>query len=141
MSPCIECLITRLFCLYTAQKLGHSLRSPLLKTLKTGVCYVLPVNNAVFIDSKSRLVALVQHTDVFPARVAVLGVEGLEAGAAVRPTLLHDVALAPQHRLALEAAEVLHVPVTALRLRALVRQDDLRKEREAFKCRSLEAIH
>lgn len=131
MCPRLKCLITRLFCLYIAQKLGHSLRSPLLKTLKIALCYVLQVNNAVCIDCRCLLrclLALVQHTDVFPARVAVLGVEGLEAGAAVGPTLLHDVALAPQHRLTLEAAEVLHVPVTALRLRALVRQNDLRKE-------------
>lgn len=66
---------------------------------------------------------------MFPAGVAVLGVEGLEAGAAVGPSLLHDVALAPQHRLALETAEVLHVPVTPLCLGALIRKDDLRKGR------------
>lgn len=65
---------------------------------------------------------------MFPAGVTVLGIEGLEAGAAVGPSLLHDVALAPQHRLALETAEVLHVPVTALCLSALIRKDDLRKE-------------
>lgn len=67
---------------------------------------------------------------MFPAGVAVLGVERLEAGAAVGPTLLHDVALAAQDRLALEAAEVLHVPVAALGLRALVRQDNLRRRAE-----------
>ena len=66
-----------------------------------------------------------QPTDVLPAGVAVLGVEGLEAGAAVGPALLHDVALAPQHRLTLEAAEVLHVPMPALRLGAFVSKDDL----------------
>lgn len=33
-------------------------------------------------------------TDVFPAGVAVFGIQGLEAGATVRPTLLHDVPLA-----------------------------------------------
>lgn len=70
---------------------------------------------------------VVRHTDMLPAGVAVLGVEGLEAGAAVGPTLLHDVALAPQHRFALEAAEVLHVPVTALCFSALIREDDLRR--------------
>lgn len=62
---------------------------------------------------------------MLPTGVAVLGVERLEAGAAVRPSLLHDVALASQHRLTLEAAEVLHVPVTTLRLGALIRKDDL----------------
>lgn len=71
----------------------------------------------------------VPHTDMFPTTIAVLGVEGLEAGAAVRPSLLHDVALASQHRLALETAEVLHVPVTPLCLGALICQDDLRRER------------
>lgn len=67
---------------------------------------------------------------MLPAGVAVLGVERLEAGAAVGPTLLHDVALTAQHRFALKAAEVLHVPVAALGLRALVRQDDLRRRPE-----------
>lgn len=81
--------------------------------------------NAVCINSDRCL----QHTDMFPAGVAVLGVQGLEAGAAVGPSLLHDVALAPQHSLALETAEVLHVPVTPLCLGALIRKDDLRKGR------------
>ena len=81
------------------------------------------------LDSDRRWVVVVQHTDMFPTGVTVLSVEGLEAGAAVGPSLLHDVALAPQHGLALETAEVLHVPVTALRLGALIRKDDLRKER------------
>lgn len=62
---------------------------------------------------------------MLPAGVAVLGVERLKAGAAVRSSLLHDVALASQHGLALEAAEVLHVPVTTLGLGALVCKDDL----------------
>lgn len=66
---------------------------------------------------------------MFPTGVAVLGIEGLKAGAAVGPSLLHDVALAPQHRFTLETAEVLHVPVTSLCLSALIRQDDLRRER------------
>lgn len=69
-----------------------------------------------------------QRTDMLPAGVAVLGVERLEAGAAVRPSLLHDVALASQHGLALEAAEVLHVPVATLGLGALIGKDDLREE-------------
>lgn len=84
--------------------------------------------NAVCINS-DRCRVVVRHTNMFPAGVAVLGVEGLEAGAAVGPSLLHDVALASQHSLALETAEVLHVPVTPLCLSALIRKDDLRKER------------
>lgn len=84
--------------------------------------------NAVCINiNRCRVVG--KHTNMFPAGVAVLCVEGLEAGAAVGPSLLHDVALAPKHSLALETAEVLHVPVTALCLGALIRKDDLRKER------------
>lgn len=70
-----------------------------------------------------------QHTNMFPAGVAVFSVEGLKAGAAVGPSFLHDVALAPQNRLTLETAEVLHVPVTPLCLGALICKDDLRKER------------
>lgn len=70
-----------------------------------------------------------ERTNMLPAGVAVFGIEGLEAGAAVGPSFLHDVALAPQHRLALETAEVLHVPVPPLCLGALIREDDLRKRR------------
>lgn len=88
----------------------------------------LLVINAVCINS-DRCQVTVQHTNMFPTGVAVLGIEGLEAWAAVGPSLLHDVALAPKHRLTLETAEVLHVPVTPLCLGALIRQDDLRRER------------
>lgn len=69
-------------------------------------------------------------TDVLSARVAVLGVQRLVAGTAVRPALSHDVALTAKRRLALKAAEVPHVPVASLRLRALVRQNDLITKRE-----------
>ena len=62
---------------------------------------------------------------MLPAGVAALGVQRLEAEAAVGSLLLHDVALG----LALEAAEVFHVPVAPLGLRALVCKDDLEKER------------
>lgn len=73
---------------------------------------------------------VVQRTNMFPAGVAVLSVEGLKARAAVGPSLLHDVALAPQHSLTLKTAEVLHVPVTPFCLSALIRKDDLRKKRQ-----------
>ena len=59
------------------------------------------------------------------ARLAVLGVERLEAPAAVRPAVLHDVPLAAENRLTFEARKVLHVPVATLRLGALVGEDDL----------------
>lgn len=45
--------------------------------------------------------------------------------ATVGPSLLHDVALAAQHCLALEAAKVFHVPVPPLGFGALVGEDDL----------------
>ena len=45
--------------------------------------------------------------------------------AAVGSSLLHDVALAPQHCLTLKAAEMSHVPVSSLSLCALVCKDDL----------------
>lgn len=57
--------------------------------------------------------------------VTVFCVQGLEAVAAVGPSFLHDVALAPQHSLTLKAAEVSHVPVPPLSFRALVCKDDL----------------
>lgn len=57
--------------------------------------------------------------------VAVFRIQGLEAVATVGPSLLHDVALAAQHRLTLEAAEVFHVPVPPLGFGALVGEDDL----------------
>lgn len=59
------------------------------------------------------------------AGVAVLGVQRLVAGAAVRAALPHDVALATQRSLTLETTEVLHVPVPSLGLRALVCQNNL----------------
>lgn len=65
------------------------------------------------------------RTDVLGAGVAVLGVEGLEAAAAVGPAVLHDVPLPPQHRLAFKAAEVLHVPVPPFGLGAFVGKNDL----------------
>lgn len=76
------------------------------------------------------VLALIRHltlvyTDVLSAGVAVFGVQRLVAAAAVWSTLSHDVALAAQSRLTLKTAEMLHVPVPALRLRTLVRKDDL----------------
>jgi len=69
------------------------------------------------------------HPDGLPAVVAVLGEHRVEAVQTVRFALAHDVPLAAQLLVALVAGEVVHVPRPALRLRALVRQDDLRKKR------------
>lgn len=71
-------------------------------------------------------------TYVFSARVAVLCIKGLEAVAAVGPSVLHDVALAAEGGLALVAAEVLHVPVPALRLGAFISKDYLRGQNMSF---------
>lgn len=60
------------------------------------------------------------YTYVFPTGVTVLCIEGLIAGAAVRPALSHDVPLSPQRCLTLKTTEVLHVPVSALCLRTLI---------------------
>lgn len=64
-------------------------------------------------------------TDVLSAGVTVLSIQRLVAATAVRSALSHDVALTSEGCLTLEAAEVPHVPVASLRLRALVRKDDL----------------
>lgn len=68
-------------------------------------------------------------TDVFPTGVTVLCIQGLKTGAAVRPALFHDVTLAAQNSLALETAKVLHVPVPALCLCALICKNDLKTEK------------
>lgn len=72
------------------------------------------------------------RTDVLGAGVAVLGVQGLEAAAAVGPPILHDVTLPPQNCLTLEAAEMLHVPVPPFSLSALVGKNDLGEETQAW---------
>lgn len=60
------------------------------------------------------------HTYVFSAGIAVLCVQRLVAGAAVRSTLSHDVTLASQRSLTLKTTEVLHVPVSSFRLRTFI---------------------
>lgn len=67
-------------------------------------------------------------TDVFSAGLAVLSEERAEAAAAIWPPILHDITLSPQHRLTLETGEVLHVPMTPLRLCALIRKDNLKTD-------------
>lgn len=62
---------------------------------------------------------------MFSTGLAVLSVQRLEAAAAVRPAILHDVALTAEDRLAFETGEVLHVPVAAFCFCALVSKDDL----------------
>ena len=68
-------------------------------------------------------------TYVLGTGVAIFCIQGLKAVAAVGPSLLQDVALATQHRLTLEAAEVFHVPVSPLGFCAFIRKDDLQRER------------
>lgn len=64
-------------------------------------------------------------TYVFSTGIAVLCIEGLVAGAAVWPTLSHDVALTAQRDLTLKTTEVLHVPVSSLCLRTFICQNNL----------------
>lgn len=64
-------------------------------------------------------------TYVFSTCVTVLCIKGLEAVAAVWPSVLHDVALAAEGGLTLVATEVLHVPVPALCLSAFISKDNL----------------
>lgn len=68
-------------------------------------------------------------TYVLGTGVAIFCIQGLKAVAAVGPSLLHDVALATQHCLTLEAAEVFHVPVPPLGFCAFICKDDLQMER------------
>lgn len=65
------------------------------------------------------------RTDGVPAGLARLGEEALEAAAAAGPPAPHHVALPAQRRVALQAAEVLRVPAPALRLDALLHEDQL----------------
>jgi len=64
-------------------------------------------------------------TDGVPACLAGLGEEAVEAAAAAGPAAPHHVALPAQGHLALQAAEVLRVPAPALRLDALLHEDQL----------------
>lgn len=74
-------------------------------------------------DSKQQLNMCCTY--VLSTGVTVLCVKGLEAVAAVWPSVLHDVALAAEGGLTLVAAEVLHVPVPALCLSAFISKDYL----------------
>ncbi len=65
-------------------------------------------------------------TDVFTAGLTVLRVQRLEATAAIRPTILHDVPLTTQDSLAFKAGKVLHMPMTTLCFCALIRKNNLK---------------
>ena len=55
----------------------------------------------------------------------MLGEDGLVAVDAVRLLLVHDVPVTPQLGVTLHTAEMVQVPPVRLRLRALIREDDL----------------
>ena len=76
-------------------------------------------------QSSSQLTLI--HPDGFPAGVAVLSEHAVEAGEAVRPALPHDVPLAAQVSVALEAGEVFHVPGSTLGFGALVGENYLKQ--------------
>lgn len=65
-------------------------------------------------------------TDGVSAGLARFGEEGLEAAAAAGPAALHHVALPAEGHVAFQAAEVVQVPAPALRLDALLHEDQLR---------------
>lgn len=62
---------------------------------------------------------------MFSAGITVLCVQRLVAGAAIWPTLPHDVTLAAQRSLTLKTTEVLHVPVSSFCLRTFICQNNL----------------
>lgn len=63
---------------------------------------------------------------MFSTGLTVFSIQGLEAPTTVGPTIFHDVPLTSQNDFTFKAGKVLHVPVTALGLRALIVEDDLR---------------
>ena len=65
------------------------------------------------------------NSDNFSASVTIFCKHAVETGEAVGPSLSHDVTLPPKLSVALEAGKVKHVPRAALRLRTLVRKNDL----------------
>lgn len=65
-------------------------------------------------------------TNVFATGLTVLSIQGLEAPTTVGPTVFHDVPLTTQNGFTFKAGKVLHVPVTALCLRALIIEDNLK---------------
>uniref|UniRef100_A0A2D4IG77 Uncharacterized protein n=1 Tax=Micrurus lemniscatus lemniscatus TaxID=129467 RepID=A0A2D4IG77_MICLE len=76
------------------------------------------------------VLALIGHlalvnTNVLPACIAIFCIEALITTAAIGATLAHDVSLPTQGLLTFKAAEMAHVPVTALGFCALICKDDL----------------
>ena len=67
------------------------------------------------------------HPDRLSAGVAVFGEHAVEAGETVGPALPHDVPLAAQVSVALEAGEVFHVPGSTLGFGALVGENYLKQ--------------
>lgn len=70
------------------------------------------------------------YSNGLPAVVTVLCEHGVEADQTERLPFPHDVPLATQLLVALEAGKVFHVPGTSLSLCALIGQDNLKGEEE-----------
>lgn len=64
-------------------------------------------------------------TNMLPTGFAVFSIERLEAATAEGAAILHDISLPSQDCFTFQAAEMLHVPVATLSLRALVSKNDL----------------
>jgi len=75
------------------------------------------------------MLTLVRHLTLINANristgVAILGVHGFETPAAEGAAIPHDVSLAPQLRVAFEAAEMSHVPTSSFGFSAFIREND-----------------
>lgn len=66
---------------------------------------------------------------MLPAGLTVFRVKRFETVTAEGSPVLHDVPLASQDRLTLEATEVFHVPVATLSFCALIGKNDLFREK------------
>lgn len=74
---------------------------------------------------------------MLPTRITVLRIEAFIAAAAVGSALAHDVPLPAQRLLTFKAAEVAHVPVSALGLCAFICKDYLAGWERAQRVRGL----
>ena len=68
------------------------------------------------------------HADLLSATITELREASLEALAAIRLVIFHDISLTAQLLVAVEAGKVLHVPTSFLSLCAFVCKDYLQKQ-------------
>ena len=68
------------------------------------------------------------YSNSLSASITILGKHAVKTSQTVRSPLSHDVPLASEMAVALETREMLHVPRPALRLGALVGENNLKQE-------------